>query len=86
MGETFNTLEVAKRRWPQHRITGTGRWAVLLCHSVKLEELPIFAMAARRAECGVGCCGTDQHRIVELKAPIETIRTTKRWTADCQRD
>jgi len=78
--------QIAKHRWPQYHITGTGCLAVLLCHQVRLEELPIFAMATRRVEFGAGCCGTDRHRIVELKPPEKLTRTSKRWNAECQRD
>ncbi|MGA8429492.1 MAG: hypothetical protein WB729_06700 [Candidatus Sulfotelmatobacter sp.] len=86
MADTFDTLDAAKRRWPQHSISGTGKWAVVLCHQVKLEGLPMFAMAARRAECGADCVGINQHRIEELKPAVEAARKTIRWKPDAQRD
>lgn len=74
MAETFNTLEAAKRRWPQYHIAGTGRWAVLLCYHIRLCEIPLEAMVARSTSCGVGCCVSD-HRVEELKPePVSTFR------------
>jgi len=66
-----NFLEIAKRKWPQSRITGSGCFAVILCHYVRLEELPMFAMQTRRASCGEYCYGIHRHKIVELKPETE---------------
>jgi hypothetical protein len=85
MAEQSIWQKLAARRWPQTKISGDGFLAVVLCREVQLAELPIFAMQIRRANCGHVCYGTDQHRVEELKVPVQTFKS-RRWNADCEKD
>jgi hypothetical protein len=91
--QTFNALEMAKRRWNHCTVSGAGNIAVVLnCqYRVVLCSTPIEAQAIASTKCCPENCAHGVlegrwHEIVELKPPVPRSRLRGNFAAFMEAD
>lgn len=79
-----NFLEVAKRRWPNCPIQGSGRWALCSISKETGRTLRVWLVGSQ-SEARRGALGCDRHEIVDLDPPKSVLEMHDRYEYEDRR-